>query len=175
MKELLRKKDDVLKAFDGRKVTIDILVFKIRKMNENFEAEKNKFRNLHMADVENLQREIEQLRSNLRNLLFEESKSLAIKVRSPGSNALKNKLRNEIITAEASNDDNHLLTTHKTLAQTSTRSRVESRSQRPMTALPSQGHSIPAMSPEARWKKRPVLSTTQRSLSKPALLPKSHS
>lgn len=61
---------------DDRKVTIEILIHKIQQMNSNFVKEKAKIAHLNNISVDNLLKEIDELRSNLRNLLFENGKKV---------------------------------------------------------------------------------------------------
>ncbi len=78
MKELMKKKDESLRLMDDRKVTIEILIHKIQQMNSNFIKEKAKISHLNNINVNNLIKEIDELRSNLRNLLFENGKKVDV-------------------------------------------------------------------------------------------------
>lgn len=71
MRGIIKKKDEALKISEDRKETIGILIFKIKKMNANFKQELSKLGTSHHADVHRLMKEIDQLRNNLRAVLFE--------------------------------------------------------------------------------------------------------
>lgn len=95
MKSLLKQKDEALMAFDSRKFTIDIMIFKIKQLNENFMKEKTKLQTAHKDDIIKLKKEIDQLKNNLRTVLIEESKSLPGKAKTPIVLSIKEKMERD--------------------------------------------------------------------------------
>ena len=79
MEETMRKKDESLRLLDDRKITIDILIYKIKQMNLNFHKEKLKITHNYTTNANNLLKEIDQLRSNLRSILFEDGKRIEVR------------------------------------------------------------------------------------------------
>ena len=74
LKEQLKKKDEVLKRFEERKITIDIMVHKIKILGAQMARDKEKMEKVHRQDVDKYEREVHNLINQITNLKFEISK-----------------------------------------------------------------------------------------------------
>ena len=61
MEELMKQKDSALKGSMDKAFTIDILIFKIKQMNHNFNKDKTKLDHDNQIRVQHLSREIDQV------------------------------------------------------------------------------------------------------------------
>ena len=73
MRQQLKVKDEALRALDERTLTIHILIDKIQRMNDHFLKERAKQEKSHEVGLDKLYTVIDQLRNNLRRVLFKES------------------------------------------------------------------------------------------------------
>lgn len=74
MKNIIKQKDEALKSFEERKVTIEILIYKIRVLGDQMKKDKEKMDRVHREDVEKYERELHNLMNQVTNLKFELSK-----------------------------------------------------------------------------------------------------
>ena len=61
MESLLKQKDQALKGSVDKTLTIDILIFKIKQMNQHFNKDKAKLDSENQIRVASLSREIDQV------------------------------------------------------------------------------------------------------------------
>lgn len=80
MRNLIKKKDEALNGFDDRKVTIEILIYKIQMLGDQMKKDREKMNRVHKEDVEKYEREVYNMMNQIRNMNFELSKKGRIAV-----------------------------------------------------------------------------------------------
>lgn len=74
MRNIIKKKDEALNSFEQRRITIEILIYKIEKLGQQMKHDKTKMNRIHKEDVEKYEREVYNLMNEIINMKFQLSK-----------------------------------------------------------------------------------------------------